>query len=55
MRAGNQNCTREHDYFIADVAQVTEEGKIVINAICKSCGDLVTHSVKVTSRIPDSR
>ena len=48
MRTGTPKCTGEHDFFIADTAQVgTTTGKVVVIALCKLCGELVTHEVVV--------
>lgn len=40
--------THGHRYFVADVAQVTDEGKVVVIALCTSCGDWITHEVIVS-------
>lgn len=37
-----------HRYFIADVAQVTGEGKVVVIALCTSCGEFIQHEVIVS-------
>lgn len=37
-----------HRYFVADVAQVNDEGKVVVIALCTSCGDWLTHSTIVS-------
>jgi hypothetical protein len=49
MRTGNNSCAGQHDFFVADVAQVTLEGKVVVTALCKLCGDLVVHPVQVAA------
>lgn len=43
-------CLREgqHRYHVADVAVVPAEGKIVIAALCISCGDVLSKDVAVT-------
>ena len=37
-----------HKYFVADVAVVTAEGRVVILALCTSCGAFLSHSEQVT-------
>ena len=38
-----------HKYYVCDVAVVKAEGKVVIHALCTSCGDLISHEKVVTS------
>ena len=49
MSGGNSVCERfGHKYYVCDVAVVKSEGKVVIHALCTSCGDLIGHSRQVT-------
>jgi hypothetical protein len=44
------NCAkanRDHRYFVADVAVVPAEGKVVVLALCTACGDLLEKHVQV--------
>jgi uncharacterized OB-fold protein len=41
------NCTGDHTYFVADVAIVLAEGKVIPIALCTSCGNVVATPVKV--------
>ena len=43
-------CDREgqHRYHVADVAVVPAEGKIVIAALCISCGSVLDKHIQVT-------
>lgn len=46
---GNQLCERlGHRYYVCDVATVKTEGKVVIHALCTSCGDLLSFERIVT-------
>lgn len=39
-----EGCLRNgHRYFVADIALVPAEGKVVILALCTACGDPLTH------------
>ena len=40
-------CTGQHRYFVADVAVVEAEGKVVPILVCTACGDCVTHDLIV--------
>jgi hypothetical protein len=44
-------CEREgqHRYHVADVALVPAEGKVVVIALCISCGNVLSKDVKVTT------
>jgi hypothetical protein len=44
----NVECTGEHRFFVADVATVEAEGKIVITIVCTACGEVKSQSVKIT-------
>ena len=44
----NDDCFGQHRFFVADVAQVETEGKIVLIAMCTNCGELKVSEVKVT-------
>ena len=49
MTGGNNPCERYgHKFYVCDVAVVKAEGKVVIHALCTSCGDLKTHESVVT-------
>lgn len=37
-----------HRYFVADVAQVTDEGKVVVICVCTSCGEFIQNDVIVS-------
>lgn len=43
-------CTGTHRYFVADVAQVESEGKVVIIAMCTACGETKTSVHKVVDK-----
>lgn len=36
-----------HRYFVADCAAVEAEGKVVVIALCTSCGEFISHEVIV--------
>lgn len=36
-----------HHYFVADVAVVPAEGKVVVIAICTACADVKVHHISV--------
>ncbi len=43
------NCEKfGHRYFVADVASIQDEGKVVILALCTSCGDHIRIDEVVT-------
>lgn len=45
----SDNCKKfGHRYFVADVATVTHEGRVVILALCTSCGDHIRIDEQVT-------
>ena len=44
-------CEGTHRYFVADVAQVTDEGKVCIIVICTSCGASRMTEFKVTGTL----
>jgi len=43
-------CEREaqHRYHVADVAVVQAEGKVVVIALCISCGNVLSKEIQVT-------
>lgn len=50
----SQVCERfGHKYFVADVSIVKSEGKVVIHALCTSCGDLLSFERIVTKANTD--
>jgi len=42
------DCTGEHDLFVVDCVGVEAEGKVVVLAICRHCGELRSHEVVVS-------
>lgn len=44
------NYCGEHHYYVADVAVVEAEGKVVVIIVCTSCGDSKALSHKVTDK-----
>ena len=48
MSTSNGNCEGRHTYYVADVAVCVGEGKIVVVAMCTSCGDVKSTEVQVT-------
>ena len=45
----NGQCSGEHRYYVADVAVVEAEGKVVPIVICTACGKCISHEVQVTT------
>lgn len=43
-----ERCEGEHRFFVADVAVAATEGKVVVIAICTSCGNVKSTEVQVT-------
>ncbi len=42
--------TDNHRYFVADVAQVKDEGLVILIIICTACGDARAHEFPVTEK-----
>lgn len=40
----------QHRYFVADVAQVETEGRIVVIALCTACGDTFSEDFQITKK-----
>jgi hypothetical protein len=47
MQARNE-CSGQHDLFVVDCVGVEAEGKVVVLAICRHCGELRSHEVLVS-------
>jgi hypothetical protein len=43
------HCSGEHDFYVADVASVSDEGTVAVIALCRHCGKVVSQHVAVTS------
>ena len=43
------NCSGDHRYFVAETAADHQGGTVTIVALCTACGDVVSHTVAVTS------
>lgn len=41
-------CPGDHAFFVADVAVVIPEGKVVVLALCTGCGTSIARSHKVS-------
>jgi len=46
----SKECTGTHRFFVADAAQVEDEGKVVIIAMCTACGQTRTTEHVVVSK-----
>ena len=42
-----EQCTGEHRFYVADVAIVEAEGKVVVILVCTACGKCLHHDIKV--------